>query len=310
MNFFPWLELTAAQADIVKVASTLASMRQQYFEQQEELHDDKIALGVLLDEERSAAYDLRRNLKKAEISIAYLNTKVSALESGARDKVAVHNGLQMKLTAAAAAEATTMTKWDTERQQLRDEIARAQREERRAKQERDETLETIRRAKTEEDEYQSWRSKRARDSRDRDTSRPSENTSRPSNCLFTRSALEDTTPVQGQPKRGPLCRKPSELTPQCHRELEQAPTEGPEKNNRSQRLHIACSLGTSRPSSGFQHQRTQLEARTIDARTLTTTISEMSWAMIGFKIASSRTSARTLPATGERSGTWTRSSKL
>ena len=66
------------------MALTLASVRQQYFEQQEELHDDKIALGVLLDEERSATYDLRQNLKKVEISIAYLNTKLSAFESGAR----------------------------------------------------------------------------------------------------------------------------------------------------------------------------------------------------------------------------------
>ena len=151
------LELTVAQADIAKAASTLASVRQQYFEQQDELHNDKIALGVLLDEERSANYDLRQKLKKAEASIAYLNTKLSALESGARDKIAVHNDLQMKLSAAAATEATAMTKWDTERQQLRDEIARAQREERRAKQECDEALETIRRAKTEEDEYQLWR---------------------------------------------------------------------------------------------------------------------------------------------------------
>ena len=95
---------------------------------------------------------LRQNLKTPEASIAYLNTKLSALESGARDKDAARNDLQMKLTAAAAAEATSRSKWDTERQQLRDEIARAQREERRAKQDRDEALETIRRTKTEEDE--------------------------------------------------------------------------------------------------------------------------------------------------------------
>ena len=37
------------------------------------------------------------------------------------------------------------------------------------------------------------------------------------------------------------------------------------------------------------HQRTQLEARTFDSRTLTTTISEHSWAMIELKIDSSRT---------------------
>jgi hypothetical protein len=37
------------------------------------------------------------------------------------------------------------------------------------------------------------------------------------------------------------------------------------------------------------HQRVQLEAGTFDARTLTTTISERSWTMIRFKIASSRT---------------------
>ena len=75
------LELTAAQADIEKAASTLASVRQQYCEQIEELENDKIALGVLLDEERSVAYDLRQNLSKAEANIAYLNTKLSTLES-------------------------------------------------------------------------------------------------------------------------------------------------------------------------------------------------------------------------------------
>ena len=37
------------------------------------------------------------------------------------------------------------------------------------------------------------------------------------------------------------------------------------------------------------HQRTQLEAGTFDSRTLTTTISERSWAMIELKIDSSRT---------------------
>ena len=133
------LELAEAKSDLAKSASTLASVRQQYFEQQEELNDDKIALGVLLDEERSTAYDLRQNLKKTEASIACLNTKLSALESGARDKKAVRNDLQMKLTAAAAAEATSMSKWNAEQQQLRDEIARAQREERRAKQPREDT---------------------------------------------------------------------------------------------------------------------------------------------------------------------------
>ena len=130
------MELAEAKSDLAKAASTLASVRQQYFEQQEELNDDKIALRVLLDEERSAAYDLRHNMKKDKASIAYLNTKLSVLESGARDKEAVRNDLQMKLAAAG-----NMSKWDAERQQLHDEIARAQREEHRAKQDRDEALE-------------------------------------------------------------------------------------------------------------------------------------------------------------------------
>ena len=73
---------------------------------------------------------------------------MSIIESGSRDKDAVRNDLQLKLTAAAAAEATSATKWDTERQQLRDEIARAQREERRAKKERDDALGILSRAKT------------------------------------------------------------------------------------------------------------------------------------------------------------------
>ena len=104
------LELAAAKSNLEKAASTFASVRQQYFEQQEELKDDKIALGVLIEKG-----DLRQDLKKAEASIAYLNTKLSALESGARDKDAVHNNMQMKLTADAAAEATSMSKWDAER---------------------------------------------------------------------------------------------------------------------------------------------------------------------------------------------------
>ena len=44
--------------ELAEAKSDVAFVRQQYFEQQEELHDDKIAPGVLLDEERSAAYDL------------------------------------------------------------------------------------------------------------------------------------------------------------------------------------------------------------------------------------------------------------
>ena len=89
-------ELAEAKLDLEKAASTLASVRQQYFEQQEELNEDKIALGVLVDEGRTATSELRHELKKAEAFIAYLNTKLSALESGARGKDAVLNDLQMK----------------------------------------------------------------------------------------------------------------------------------------------------------------------------------------------------------------------
>jgi hypothetical protein len=53
------LELAEAKSDLEKAASTLASVRQQYFAQQEDLNDDKIALGALIDEGRSTAYDLR-----------------------------------------------------------------------------------------------------------------------------------------------------------------------------------------------------------------------------------------------------------
>ena len=64
------LELTAAQADIAKATSTLASVRQQYGEQQQELYDEKIALGCLLDDERITTRELRQDLKKAEATIA------------------------------------------------------------------------------------------------------------------------------------------------------------------------------------------------------------------------------------------------
>ena len=48
-------------------------------------------------------------------------------------------------------------------------------------------------------------------------------------------------------------------------------------------------LTSEQKAKWVQHQRTQLEAGTFDARTLTTTISERSWIMIGFKIAPSHT---------------------
>ena len=133
-------------------------------EQQQEGHDEKIALQCLLEDERLTTRELRQGLKKAEATIAYLNTRLLAIESGSRDKDTVRNDLQLKLTAAAAAEATSATKWERERQQLRDEIDRA-------RQERDNALATVRHAKTEEEEYQRWRSRLARESTDRDSSR-------------------------------------------------------------------------------------------------------------------------------------------
>ena len=48
-------------------------------------------------------------------------------------------------------------------------------------------------------------------------------------------------------------------------------------------------LTSAQVAKWVQHQRAQLEAHTFDSRTLTTTISEQAWKMIGFKIASSRT---------------------
>ena len=188
------LELTAAQAAIAKADSSLASVRRQHSEQQHELQqevrDEKIALQNLLEDERLTTRDLRQGLKKAKATITYCNTRLSAIESGSKDKDAARNDLQLKLTAAAAAEATSATKWERERQQLRDEIDRA-------RQERDDALVTIRQAKTEEEEYQRWRSRLARESTDRDRSRPPENLGSPSNRPISRSFLEDTTPVRG-----------------------------------------------------------------------------------------------------------------
>ena len=295
------LELTAAQADIAKVTSTLESVRQQYGEQQQELYDEKIALGCLLEDERITTRELRQNLKKAEATIAYLNTRLSAIESGSRGKDAVRNDLQLKLTAAAAAEATSATKWERERQQLRDEIDRA-------RQERDDALATIRHAKTEEEEYQRWRSRLAREDTDRDRSRPPENLGSPSNRPISRSLLEDTTPVRGQPSRHPAAAEQRALgadtpmSPRAGTSTHRGSRDKPADDTGTAITAIAQSMLTGPPvalssahltgeqvSKWIKHQRTQLEARTFDARTLTTTISEQAWRMIGFKIASSRT---------------------
>ena len=239
------LELTAAQAAIAKADSSLASVRRQHSEEQHELQqegrDEKIALQNLLQDERLTTRDLRQSLKKAEATIAYGNTRLSAIESGSKDKDAARNDLQSKLAAAVAAETTAATKWERERQQLRDEIDRA-------RQERDDALATLRQAKTEEEEYQRWRSRLARESTDRDSSRPSENIGSPSNRPLSRSLLEDTKPVRGQSGRHPAASE-QRLTHQYHLGPEQAPTVGPETSKRTKqaqrslRLHRACSLG-------------------------------------------------------------------
>ena len=195
----------------------------------------------------------------------------------------------MKLTAAAFAEATSMKKWDAERQQ-----------------DCDEALETIRRAKTEDDEYQQWRIRRVRGSRDRGTSRLLENPISPSNRLFSRSSREDTTSVRGHPDRHSSASGQKALGADTPRAGANPPPrvkrQATGRNWQVQPSHRACSLTLSsahltpeQVAKWVAHQRVQREAGTFDARTLTTTISERC--------------ARTLPATGERSGPWTRSSK-
>ena len=53
------MEFAEAKSDLEKAASSLVSVRQQYFAQQEGLKDDKIALGALIEERRYTAYELR-----------------------------------------------------------------------------------------------------------------------------------------------------------------------------------------------------------------------------------------------------------
>ena len=78
-------------------------------EQLEELQDDKTALRVMFEDEQVAAAGLRHGLKRTEATIAQLSTRLTTLNSGAKD-------LQVKLAAAAATEATSMVKWDADNQ--------------------------------------------------------------------------------------------------------------------------------------------------------------------------------------------------
>ena len=177
-------------------------------------------------------------MKKAEISIAYLNTKLSALESGARDKVAVHNDLQMKLSAAA------MTKWDTERQQLRDEIARAQ-------------LAPSKNATKplRPSAGLRWRrttiscggqiSQGVQGPRHTQTVEPHEQSQQPPVQPICARGYDTSLRTTRQTLSGPGAESPRSRQP----EPKQAPTEGPETSNRTRRaqrsqpLHRACSLG-------------------------------------------------------------------
>ena len=164
-----------------------------------------------------------------------------------------------------------MVKWDAERQQLRDEIARAQREERCAKQDRNEANETIRRARTEDDEYKQW-------------------------MIFERG--DDTSPRTSRPKS---LGSDTPMSPQSGANLNRRSRDKQTDEAGMAITAIAQSMLTEPPvtrsnahltpqeeAKWVAHQRVQLKAGTFDARTLSTTISERSWTMIGFKISSSR----------------------
>ena len=257
-------------------------------EQQQESQEEKTALKVMFDDEQVMAAGLRHDLKRAEASIAHLNTRLTDLNS---DKDASLNNLQIKLAAAAVTEATSMVKWYAERQQLRDEIARAQREERRAKQDRDEAKETIRRARMEHD-----------------GNRQSANPTSPSDHLFCRSSREETTPVRGHPDRHSSASgqkalgSDTPMSPRSGANLHRGSRDKQTDEAGTAITAIAQSMLTGPPvalsnahlthrevAKLVAHQRVQLEAGTFDARTLSTSISERSWTTIGFTIASSRT---------------------
>jgi peptidoglycan hydrolase CwlO-like protein len=110
----------------------------------------------MFEDEQVVAAGLRHDLKRTEAITAQLNTRLTTLNSGAKDQ-------QVKLAAAAATEATSMVKWDAERQQLQDE--------RRGKLDRDEAKEALRRARAEDDDNKQWMIRRARDSKDPGTVR-------------------------------------------------------------------------------------------------------------------------------------------
>ena len=150
-------EVNAAKAALQSATTTLDSVRLQYDEQLEELQDDKTALRVMFEDDKVVAAGLRHDLKRTEATIAQLNTRLTTLNSGSKD-------LQVNMAAAAATEATSMVKWDAERQQLQDEIARVKCEERRTK-------EAIRRARAEDDDNKQCMIRRARDSKDPGTSK-------------------------------------------------------------------------------------------------------------------------------------------
>ena len=122
------------------------------------------------------------------------------------------------------------------------------------------------------------------------------------------SLLEDTTPVRGQSGRHPAAPEQRALgsdtpmSPRSGTSTHRGSRDKQTDETGTAITAIAQSMLTGPPVSlssahlsstqvakWVQHQRTQLEARTFDSRTLTTTISEQAWEMIGFKIASSRT---------------------
>ncbi len=134
--------------------------------------------------------------------------------------------------------------------------------------ERDAANEAINQVRTEEDEFKQWT-----------ISKRSAYPTSSGNRLFSRSAAEELTPIRDQ-SRG---QSSSSGRKGLGSDIPMSPRSGATLHRGAADKHAHLTPPRCGRQAWIAHQRTQIEAGTFDSRTLTTTISERSWAMIELK---------------------------
>ena len=150
--------------------------------------------------ERVVTADLQHLIKSKAATIAQLNSRLTATAGGKTLEASIAELRERLATAEAVARASN-EEWAKERQQLQDEVARIKRDELRTRASLEAANQTIDLAQEEDEEYKKWMLRKSRDSQDHGRGRETTNPSSSIQRLSSRSMVEESTPVRGQPER-------------------------------------------------------------------------------------------------------------